>query len=285
MWRRLLVCVLLMLGAMPAAAQDRPATEQKPATYLVKYAAAKDLEGILAKHFKGAAQIQISREGAGNGLLIKTSPTVLEEIMKTLEQLDRQPRSVAIDIFIVELPAKKGDDKEKRPDNKDFSGAINDVAERLDAMKKKGQVADFRRIQLTTPEGQPSLQDLGEWKQFVTGGSVLPNGKITRMMSRRKVGTLLKITPRITADRSVMLTLNVEDARARDAAIPWVRVDENGDPFFITQLIHSWLIGKISVASGHAVLAKDAKVASKEGEAETLIVVGARVDEPEAKAK
>ncbi len=205
--------------------------------------------------------------------------------MKTLEQLDRQPRSVAVDIFIVELPAKKGDDQEKRPDSKDFSGTINDVAERLASMVKKGQVAGFKRIQLTTPEGQPGLQDLSERKQFVVGGSVLRNGLISRHLARRKVGTLLKVTPRITADRSVMLTLNVEDARARDAVIPWVRVDEKGNPFFITQLIHSWLIGKISVASGQAVLAKDAKVASKEGESETLIIVGASVIEPEAKAK
>ncbi len=73
MQRRLLVCSLLMLAASRAAAQDRHATEQKPATYLVKYAAAKDLEGILAKHFQGAAQIQISREGAGNSLLINAS--------------------------------------------------------------------------------------------------------------------------------------------------------------------------------------------------------------------
>jgi len=273
-----------MLAASPAAAQDRPATEQKPATYLVKYAMAKDLEGILAKHFKGAAQIQISREGAGNSLLINASPPVLQEIMKTLEQLDGRPRSVAVEVFVVELSTKKGDNKE-RPDEKEFSGAINDVAERLDAMKKKGQVAGFKRIQLTTPEGQPGLQDLGESKQFVVGGSVLPNGLISRHLARRKVGTLLKVTPRITADRSVMLALAVEDSRAQDAVMPWVRVDENGNPFFITQFIHSWLIGKISVALGQAVLAKDAKVTSKEGERATLIIVGASVKEPEAKAK
>jgi type II secretory pathway component HofQ len=285
MLRHLPVCAVLLLAALPAAAQDRPATEQKSGTYVVKYAAAKDLADILAKHFRGAAEIKIGPDAASNSLLINAPPTVLEEVMKTLELLDRRPRPVAIDIFVVELATKKGDDKEKRPDKKEFSGAINNVAERLDSMVKKGQVAGFRRIQLTTPEGQPSLQDLTEVKQFVMAASALPNGIITRQISRRKVGTLLKVTPRITADRSVMLTLNVEDARAQDTTIPWVPVDENGNPFFITQFVHTWLIGKISVASGQAALAKDAKVISKEAEAETLIIVGARIDEPEAKPK
>jgi hypothetical protein len=45
------------------------------------------------------------------------------------------------------------------------------------------------------------------------------------------------------------------------------------------------LAGKVRIASGQAALAKDAKVTSKEGKGEALIVVGARVLERETKAK
>jgi hypothetical protein len=173
MLRHLPVCAVLLLAALPAFAQDRPATEQKSGTYVVKYAAAKDLADVLAKHFRGAAEIKIGPDGASNSLLINAPPAVLEEVMKTLEQFDRRPRSVAVDIFIVELSTNKGDIKE-RPDEKDFSGAINDVAERLDAMKKKGWVADFRRIQLTTPEGQSSLQDLARGSNLWWAGVLSP---------------------------------------------------------------------------------------------------------------
>ena len=114
--------------AVPAAAQDRPTVEQKRGAYVVKYAAAKDLAGILAKHFKGAAEIQAGPEGTSNCLLINAQPAVFDEVMKTLEQLDRRPHSVAVEVFVIELPMKKADDKGNRPDERDFSGTIDDVA-------------------------------------------------------------------------------------------------------------------------------------------------------------
>jgi len=267
MLQRLLVCSLLALATQTAHAQERPAAEQKRGAYVVKYAAAKDLAGILAKHFKGAAEIQVGPAGTSNCLLVNAPPAVFDEVMKTLEKLDRRPHSVAVEVFVVELRTKKADDKDKqRPDEKDFSGAIDEVAERLDAMMKNGQVADFKRIQLSTLEGQPGHLIQNEFKPFATSEMTT---------SYRNVGTRVKVTPQVTADGSVTLDLIVEDSRGRESATV-----EGKTEFPLTSLA-----GKISVASGKAVLAKDVKSNSKEGEGETLIVVGARVAESQAKTK
>jgi uncharacterized protein (TIGR03067 family) len=266
MLQRLLASALVALAIMPATAQERPAAETKRGAYVVKYSPAKNLADILAKHFKGAAEIQAGPEGTSNCLLINSPPAVFDEVLKTLEQLDRRPRSVAVEVFVVELPMKKADDKEKRPEEKEFSGAIDDVAKRLDAMMKKGQVAGFKRIQLTTLEGQLGSLALNENKPFAMGDSTTVY---------RNVGTIIKVTPQVTADASVTLDLNVQDSRGRDS------VDQPGKPEFVL----TSLAGKISVAPGKATLAKDAKVTSKEGEGETLIVVGARVAEPDAKGE
>jgi type II secretory pathway component GspD/PulD (secretin) len=252
-----------VLAAVPAAAQDRPGAEPKRGAYVVKHAAAKNLAGILAKHFKGAAEIQVGPDGTSNCLLINAPPAVFDEVMKTLEQLDRRPHSVAVEVFVVELPMTK--DKATGPEEKEFSGAIDDVAERLDTMLKKGQVAGFRRIQLRTLEGQLGSLMLNENKPFLLGMTT----------TYRNVGTQVKVTPQVMADGSVTLDLNVQDGRARDSATVVGLVD----------FINTMLSGKISVASGKAVLAKDAKSTSKEGEGEMLIVVGARVAESEAKPK
>ena len=267
MSQRLIVSALVALAAATTAAtQERPAAEPKRGAYVVKYAAAEDLAPLLAKHFKGVAEIQAGPEGTSNCLLIKAPPAVFDEVMKTLEKLDRRPHSVAVEVFVVQLPTKKADDKDKRPDEKAFSGTIDDVATRLDAMMKKGEVAGFKRIQLTTLEGQLGSLMLGENKPYAMG----PN-----TTTYVNVGTQVKVTPQVTADRSVTLDLNVQDSRGRDSA------DQPGKPEFIL----TSLAGKISVAPGKAALAKDAKVTSKEGEGETLIIVGARVTEPEEKAK
>jgi hypothetical protein len=76
--------------------------------------------------------------------------------MKVIELLDRKPHFVAVEVFVVELPSKKADDKDGAGINpKDLSGAIDDVAEALDALQKKGQVASVKRIRLTTQGGVP----------------------------------------------------------------------------------------------------------------------------------
>jgi hypothetical protein len=266
MSQRLLVCALLALAVLPAAAKDRPAAEPKRGAYVVKYAAAKDLAGLLAKHFKGDAEIQAGPEGTSHCLLIKASPAVFKEVMTTLEKLDRRPHSVAVEVFVVEPPAKKEDEKPRRPDAKEFSGSLDDVAKRLDTMLKKGQVAGFKRIQLTTLEGQRGQLMLSEHKPFPMG----PN-----LTSYRMVGTRVRVTPQVSADRSVTLDLHVEDSRGRASTA----VEGT------TEFILTGLASKISVASGKVALARDVKVTSKEGKGETLIVVGARIVKPEARAK
>jgi type II secretory pathway component GspD/PulD (secretin) len=260
MSQHLLAGALLILAAMPAAAQERPAAEQKRGTYVVKYAAAKDLAGILAKHFKGVAEIQTGPEGTSNCLLVNAPPAVFDEVMKTVEQLDRRPHSITVEVLVITLPA----DKEKQPEEKQFSGTIDEVAAHLDAMMKKGEVASYKGFELMTLEGQQGLVALGDNKPIALGP-----GRI----SYRDMGTRIKVTPQVTADRSIVLDLKVEDSGGRPS--PTVTG--------LTEFITSSLAGKISVASGNAVLAKDVKVISKEGQGGTLVVVSARIADAEGK--
>jgi len=254
---RLLLLALVALGSVAAAvAQERPGAEPKRGAYVIKYAAAKDLASILAKHFKGAAEIQAGPEGTSNCLLINAPPAVFDEVMKTLEKLDHRPHFVAVEVFVVELPVKRAGDKDKRPDEKDFSGPLDDVARRLDALLRKGEVAGLKRFQLSTLEGQPGSLMSGENKPFAIGAN---------QVTYRNVGTQIKVTPQVTADGAVTLDLSVQDNRGRDSA--------DGQPEFILTTLTS----KVSVASGKAALAKDAKAAAKEDQGESLIVVGARV--------
>jgi type II secretory pathway component GspD/PulD (secretin) len=275
---RVFACSLLALATLPLAAQERPAAEPNRGAYVVKYAAAKDLAGLLAVHFKGAAEIQAGPEGTSNCLLINAPPAVFKEIIKAVELLDRRPQSVAIDVFVIELVARKADDKNRRPDEMDFSGTIPNVVDRLATMQKTGQVAGFKRIQLTTLAGQPATLMLGESKPFVAASTVTATGLARRSIMYRSLGTQVKVTPRLAADKTVTLDLNVENSRSRASATATVGQDEKGNPIPATEFLQSNLATKVSVASGQAALAKNAEGTSKDGE--TLIVVGARVIEP-----
>jgi type II secretory pathway component GspD/PulD (secretin) len=267
MLQRLFVLTLVALASVAvAAAQERPGTEPKRGAYVVKYAAAKDLAAILRKHFKGAAEVQAGPEDSSNCLLVNAPPAVFDEVMNLLDKLDRRPQSVVVEVIVVELPAKKAHDKGKGPDEYDLSGPIDEVVERLGALLRRGQVAGFKHLRLTTLEGQPASLTQDENKPFATAAN---------SFAYRMVGTHVRVTPQVTADRSVTLDLSVQDSRDRDSA------GTPGHPEFVL----TSLTGKVRVASGKAVLAKDAKVISEEGRGETLLVVGARIMESGAAGK
>jgi hypothetical protein len=268
MLRYLLACTLIALAALPVTtAQERPAADAKRGAYVVKFGAAKNLAGILAKQFKGAAEIQAGPEGTSNCLLVNAPPAVFDEVMKTIELLDRRPHSVAVEVFVIELPARKGDDKDKpRPDDKEFSGTINDVAARLEAMLKAGEVAGFKRIEFTSLEGQLASLIMNENKPFEVANNTF---------SYRNFGTQVQATPLVNADGSILLEVKVSDGRIRESTTA------PGKPEFVSTA----LTERISVASGKAVVAQNTRVNAKEGNGEMIVVVGARVVEPEAKRK
>jgi hypothetical protein len=307
--------VLSLAWSNPLCAEDRPAAAPKRGAYAVQYTAAKGVAEILPKPLEGAAQIQAGPVGtsdclvgdmppAGSAKLAKSlerldralaglTDTVerLDKVVTALEQLDRrpqfgrQPHSVAVEVFVVELPAKNAKDTGMRPDEKDFGGTIAYVTQRLDSLLRQGQVAGFKRIRLTSLEGQPGSLMLGETKPFVTATTVTGTGRSTKQFTYRNIGTRVKVTPRVGADGSVTLALDVQDSRSRDSATETVGKDDTGKVILATEFIETSLSGKIRVASGTAVLARDTVVTSKAGQGEILIIVGARVVDAEATAK
>jgi hypothetical protein len=260
--RHLLAWTLLVLLALPASAED-----QKRGAYVVKYANAKNVASILTKQFKGAAEIQAGPEGTSNCLLVNAPLAVFDEVMKTVELLDRRPHSVIVEVFVIELPARKGDDKDKpRPDDKEFIGPIEEVAARVDSMLKAGDVAGVKRIQFTSLEGQLGSVILNENKPIEVANNTF---------SYRSFGTQVQATPLVNADGSILLELKVNDGRIRESATA------PGKPEFVSTA----LTDRISVGSGKAILAQNTKVNGKDGKGEMVVLVGARVIELEAKGK
>src|SRR6516165_5628598 len=125
--------VLIGLCAPVTGAQDEgPASRTRRTTYVVQNGLAKDLADALSKHFKGGAGVQFVAEPESNCLLITAPPAALEDVFRTLKVLDRQPRMVAVQILLVEVPEKKradgkADSNGKKLSEKDLSGSAEEV--------------------------------------------------------------------------------------------------------------------------------------------------------------
>jgi type II secretory pathway component GspD/PulD (secretin) len=281
--------LLLGLSALLGGghAQDAPTAKNKRTFYVVKHGDAKELANVLGKHFKGDAEVQVLPDSPGNCLLISAAPNVFEEVVKLLEQLDKRPQSVAVEVLVAEVaPRKDEDGKPARRDlnEKEFAGLSKDVQDKLEAMKKDGRLSNLKRIELTAVENQPAKVQVGESKPTVAAVTVTGTGRVARSIVYRNTGTQAEVTAKVGAENTVSLDLSIQDSRlhvADDA--PVIGKDEDGTPVRVTEVVLSTLKTRLSIPSGQAVAAEGVKTDSKAGPTQILVVVSARVLEPGAR--
>lgn len=276
------------VGAAPAPPAKDDGGANKRVLYIVKHGSAKDLAAVLGEHFKGVADVQALPDPSNNCLLIGAAPDAFDDVVKVLAQIDRRPQTVSIEILIAQVATKKADGDKTAPaeevDEKDFTGAMSDIEAKVMGLQKKGVFTDVKRIQLTAVEGQPQSMMLGETKPMVAGTNHTATGLVSRMITYRNTGTKADATVRVSPDKVVTLDLKLEDSHpyTPDDGIP-IGTDENGKPILATEFAMSNLTSKLEVPSGKAQAAQGVKTVAKSGKAQTIVIVGATVIEPDAK--
>lgn len=266
-----LFCGILALN--PGTAQDPKTADSKPrrAVYTVVNGDAPTLAEVVGEHFKGEAAVIAA---PGNTLLV--SGTAVPEVLKLLEQLDKKPRTVEVEVTVAEVPAKEW---------KDGEGKIEDLLK--DAT---GKPAPGQRVKLTAVEGQAVSTQSGGTKPFVDGVRAAPGGgggfggkggaaPLTRSISYRDVGTTVKMTARVGADDTVAVELSVQGSR--------VRAVDAGDETAVAAVETGSLATKLNVPAGKAVVAQAVRTDGKDGGTVSVVIVTARVvpDGPTKKGK
>jgi hypothetical protein len=275
-----LLCGLFAINS--GTAQDRrsappDATPPKPQRthYTVRNADPVILAEVVGKHFKGDADIIAAPAGSGNAVLVSGSPAIVPEVVKLLEQLDRKPRTVEVEVTIAELPAPK--------DGKALTPADLATAE---AMVKDGK---GQRIKLTATEGQPVTTTIGGNKPITTSSTVAPGGggfgrpggaggaggggPVTqKSIIYHAVGTTVKMTARVGSDDAIAMDLNVQDSKVRAPE------EEGGAPGFDNNTLNT----KLSIPAGKSVVAQTVRTEGKTGPTVAVVIVTARVVDPAA---
>jgi type II secretory pathway component GspD/PulD (secretin) len=256
----------------------------------VRHGAAKELAATLAKHFKDDAEVQVLPDAPSNCLLINARPEVLPEVVKVLDQLDRRPRAIEVEVVVAEVAEKKAEDgKPEAPakglDEAELTGPARDVWAKVEALQRKGQLGAVRRLQLAAVEGQAASALVGENKPFVTGMMVAATGRTSRAITYRNTGTQVRVTPTVTAEKVVQLDFDFSDARLHvpEDGVP-IGTDEKGQTVRAAETVNATLKTKLSVPAGQAVFAKGVQTTSKSGKSQTLVLVSARVVEPDPRA-
>jgi type II secretory pathway component GspD/PulD (secretin) len=272
----------------PPAADNAPA-KTKRTLYVVKHGSARELAAVLAKHFKGDAEVQALPEPSANGLLISAAPAVFDEVVKLLEQVDRRPQLLTVDLVIADIQPKKDKDgkpvtPDKEPDEGEFKGTTADVLAKLKELRKDGQAGEVTHLQLATVENQEVSALVGATKPYVMSMARTGTGITTRSVTYRDTGTNARLTAEVAADKTVTMELRLEDARAHfpdDGVV--IGTDENNKPVVAAEFLRSTFHDQVSMPAGQAVLLKGVKTTSKSGQVRVLVFAAARVVEPSGK--
>ncbi len=283
--------VLALALGLAASAAETPAppakddAANKRIVYIVKHGSAKDLAAVLAAHFKGVAEVQALPDASLNCLLISAAPSAFDNVVKTLAQLDRRPQTVSLEIIIANVaPPKDGDKPADAVLEKDFTGDLADVNAKVESLQSKGVFGDVKRLRLAAVEGQPvSLLD-GASRPYTTAINVTATGRSFRGISYRNTGVQADATVAVSPDKVVTVDLKLsysyfytpENGVALGA-------DENGKPVLATEFVTASLNTKLEIASGKAQAAEGVKTVAKSLQAHTIVIVGARIIDADAK--
>lgn len=226
--------------------------------YGLKNAPASELANTLTTLFQAEAQgersdaarrVVIVPDVLSNSLILSGSPEVVSEVQRLAEQLDRPAVMVRLEFVLVRLPA--GD----KPAGK---GSGTKRSETLDRNSLPEQSEIVVRGELTTLDNQKARLLVGRNEPRITSSNVTTHGAAVNSITYRNTGTTLSMTPRVAADRTVALAVEVEDSRSGpiEEGTP-ITVPSQGEPtrvpndeMFSTQTTVQIADGKTATVAG-----------------------------------
>jgi hypothetical protein len=149
-------------------------------------------------------------------------------------------------------------------------------------MHEAGQIGTLRRLQLTLVEGRQAVAFFGEVKLRTKSATrSTRTNAITRVLERQDVGVQVRATARVGAGQKIDLDLELKESGLVPNATIVVAIDDNGLPIPTLDTVSATLKGKLSVVPGHALAVEGAKTMFKSAKEQTLIVITAKLGEPD----
>jgi type II secretory pathway component GspD/PulD (secretin) len=175
----------------------------------LKAVPASDLANTIKELLRAEAQsrpgdasrsVVIVADPISNSLVLSGSPEVVGEVQRLVEQLDRPAMMVRLEFLLVRLPATSKPEGKGRVETRDPN-----------ALPEQSEI--LARGELTTLSNQKARLQVGRNEGRISGSNVTQRGTAVNTISYVNVGTILSMTPRVAADRTVALEVELTDAR------------------------------------------------------------------------
>ena len=267
-------------------------TEQRQrVVYVAKNAPVSDLaqvvEQLLNVDFRGSAQIIPST--ISHSLVISAAPDTLQEIVNILNELDRPSPTVSVQLLVAERHL--GDGVERL----ELSQSGEQLLQKVGLLEREDKLSVLSRLNLTTLDNQEALVQVGERAPVARSSSFsssrgfapgrgtgqAPRGQAGRSVSRPRtvnysmenVGTLFRVTPRVSTDGRIVMSLAVEMSRLVPSAL-----DAGGEqPIQTSRTVTSTFQSTVTVPNGGTVVLNGVERTLRPESTQTVILLTAQV--------
>ena len=136
-------------------------------------------------------KVVIVPEPICNCLIISGPPLAVEEVRRLLNEIDRPPAMVRLEVQLTEAVS----DSDKKTSEKTAEGKI------------------LMHAEMTTMDNQTAKIQFGREESHITGVS-MNTGGTSNSFSPTSVGTVIQFTPRVSAQGIVALQISINDSRS-----------------------------------------------------------------------
>lgn len=228
------------------------------------------------------ARVQVVVSQGSNAVILRGPADGVKTLEAVIQATDRPAQQVELRILVAELSGSEG----ATPTfDKDFEVAAAQVAQ----LQRDGAASLLKRIQVTALENSRAMVQVGEVQPVVAGQNFVGGGpfgggrgaaaearQAQRVYQMESTGTLVEVTPRVSADDKVLLDLSFEMSRLA----PEAKADPDQPADFTPQgKTTATLRTTVGVPNEQTVTLTDFASASAPDDARLIMLISARVVE------
>jgi type II secretory pathway component GspD/PulD (secretin) len=154
-------------------------------------------------------EVTVVAEPIGNRLLVSATPSMLEEVLQLVEEIDVQPKSVVIEglIAVVER-ADKAAAESPLARFREVAPSKEMVAALIEELKKNPNVEFLARPTVTVVNNQPAFVQFG--RRVPTVKTKVTDKGRTSNVEYENVGIIFGVTSRVCDDNRVTMEIDLE---------------------------------------------------------------------------
>ncbi|MFO8014439.1 MAG: secretin N-terminal domain-containing protein [Phycisphaerae bacterium] len=221
-------------------------------------------------------EVAIVAESTSNTLLLSASPRYYQVIADMIEELDRPPPQVLIQVLLADVTIDDTEEfgiewnvQERWRSHDVFGGTApafsasagltlnpgftvsvtgGDANFLLRAIEAQGRVEILSRPQVLATDNQLATINIGQRVPFITNSRITEDGTTINTIQYEDVGIILNVTPRITPDGFVRMEVNPEISSIDDSTVP---ISENVNAIIVNSRSAETTV---TVQDGHTIV-------------------------------